>query len=277
MDTINKKLQVAGYHPRRPELIAVAGMFSRKNGKARALLIEGPPGCGKTALGEAIAQAYDLPLVVHQFHAWTDDQELFCGIDIASAVAGDADSVRQPGVLARAAELSHHGQVVLVLDEIDKASDRAENLLLDWLQSGRVPVRPGEHTQTNLGNLLVFITSNSTRPIGDALLRRVRRLRMHPLPVSVIRDILSRKTGAPSGIIKIAVKAAFSVAEQDQFSISIQEMENLIHELAIAESLDDVRQSLAGWCSREDAGHHFALSGKCTHDKALWAEVKKWR
>lgn len=265
------------YHFRREEELALKSMLLQRDG-ARVMLLEGQPGTGKTFLPECLAQKCELELVFDQFHAWTDSDQLFVGVDVSSAVAGDAANVRQDGVLAQVARLSADASlerpIVLVLDEIDKAPERVEYLLLDWLQSGRVPVAPGVQLETKLSNVLVFITSNAVRQLGDALMRRVRRVRLQPLPVAVVDEIVNKATGAPGGVCKIARKAAYDVAESEQTFCSPQELIRLVDELlSVCESVDDVRLSLAGWAAKTTAGAEHARGSKFA--PALWSEVKK--
>lgn len=63
----------------------------------RAALIQGDPGTGKTRFTEALAHGFGIPYLFYMCHAWTDDQELFAGIDVAAAVRGDHKQVKTPG------------------------------------------------------------------------------------------------------------------------------------------------------------------------------------
>jgi MoxR-like ATPase len=271
MKKLEDRLLAVGYEPRREELLALAGALAHRTNSsgARALLLEGPPGCGKTALAEAAAAAHDAPLVYALLHSWSGDDDLFVGVDVAAAVAGDADHVRQPGVLARAAVFSgSHPLVVVCLDEVDKAPERAEALLLDWLQSGRVPVRPGEHMTTDLSKVLVVITSNGARPLSDALLRRVRRVQMASLPAETAVRLIAERAHVSPGISRMVWKTMREIAAG---VLSLQEGVRCAEECwLVAESASDLRLILAGWAARDDEDRRRSARVDVS---ALWGEI----
>lgn len=268
-------LEREGYIAERHVALALAGAVGRLGGGRpglSGLLLEGPPGSGKSSLAEAAARAMGMGLVVYQAHAWTDADELFVGVDVVAAVAGDAEGTRQPGVLLRVAEAAERGPVVVLLDELDKASERAEALLLDWLQSGRVPVAPGRQVQTRMDRVVVLATSNGERQLSDALLRRLRRTLVRPLPVAQQVTILAEATGYAVGLARMVWVAAREIAAADGCeALSLQEGRELLAELELAESADDVRNSLAGWAARGDAGRQAARRSKRV--PALWGEI----
>lgn len=244
--------------------------------RPRAALLEGPPGSGKTFFATQLSRELGCEFIYYLLHSWSDDQELFYGIDIASAIAGDVESVRQPGVLALAAEMSRRGTVVLCLDEIDKCQERTEYLLLDFLQSGRVPVRPGHHLQANLENLLVVMTSNATRPLSDALMRRVRRIRMPAMSVETMTDIVSAETNTDRGLVKLVCKAAVEICAADGQHLSVQELRNLVLDLLqFANTVEEVRELLAQWAARGDAGAELARKYGCSPILGLLKVVRR--
>jgi MoxR-like ATPase len=238
-------------------------------------LLIGAPGVGKTREALEHASSTGAELVYHLLHQWSDADELFYGINVVAAVAGDADNVKQEGVLARAARLSLSGKVTLCLDELDKTTEATEALLLDFLQYGRVPIAPSVQMQSNMDNITVFITTNDMRPLTEALMRRCRRVFMSPLPVAQQEAIIAERTNAPIGLVRVAWKAARWVAESEgNANLSINEGFGLVDELLCeATTKDKAVEALIGWACRR-ADNVATAKNNCPHIAAMWAETK---
>jgi MoxR-like ATPase len=266
-DAVSEALQGVGYIPRRSDILALLTAIHsdvHACGGSKTVLLEGPAGTGKSALPAAVAKIINAHFVVYQFHGWSDADELFVGVDVCAAVAGDAESVRQEGVLATVARLSQTGTVVLLLDEIDKAPERAEYLLLDWLETGRVPIQPGVHLQTDLNRVMTFITSNGQRDLSEATKRRAGRVVMNPLPVEQQEILIRTKTGLPKGFVRMIWKAARAIAESEKnHALSIQEGVRLASSCwQHAESAGDTKIYLSHWAARSSVGRQAISSGK---------------
>ena len=270
-----------GYVPDARTQQAVRALLSSRVAGARALLVTGAPGTGKTALAEALAKGLGARFFYALLHSWSGADDLFAGVNVQAAVAGDAARVHQPGVLAQVAEASQQGLVVACLDELDKAPEATEALLLDWLQSGRVPVRPGEHIQTHLENVLVVITSNESRPHTDALIRRARRLRMQPMAEDLAVTLMARRSGCPVGACRLIRRVAEKVSELEETVISLQELVNAASEAwETCQDIEDFRLALAGWVARTPEGEEAILGphgpvGKIVN--GAWAEIARAR
>jgi MoxR-like ATPase len=265
------------YHPHPTSAQAIRALLSQQGGGARALLVTGAPGTGKTALAEHIASAHGAPFHYTLLHSWSGADDLFAGVNVPAAVAGDAERVHQPGVLALVSEASHqHPLVVLCLDELDKAPDSVEALLLDWLQSGRVPVRPGEHLTTRLDRVLVVITSNGQRPHTDALLRRCRRLRMPPMADDLRVRLAQERSGAPAGMVRLLDRACQLVAKSEgNEALSLQEISHACREAwEVACSADEVAEVLRAWAARTDEGAAAVSAPEVRRlTAAIWGEI----
>lgn len=267
------------YQFRQGEQLALRAMTARKNG-ANILILEGPPGTGKTSLGEAFAESMAAQVIYYLCHHWTSEEEMFVGVDVGAVAAGISkkEEAYRPGFLLRAVNASLRGPVVIVIDEIDKAPERAEALLLDFLQTGRVHGPNGEIWQGALANMFVFITTNGLRQMMEPTLRRGFRLRMSFLPPHIEADILRKDTGAPTGAIRCVVRMATVIREKGETSVSLQEMRHLLEDLAVCGSAADVEILIAGWLVKTTADQEALVAEFGKNPAAvLWGEWKRER
>jgi len=164
----------------------------------RSLLIEGPPGSGKTELAYAVARSADTHVERLQCYVGINEEKAIGKFDEAlqqlflqartAHISGDWETVRQllhelefftKGPLLRAL-LYEPKPCVLLVDEIDKVDHEFEALLLELLSDWHLTI-------TNLGTVraktipFVVLTSNQERRIGDPLRRRSLYIRLgHP-------------------------------------------------------------------------------------------------
>jgi MoxR-like ATPase len=246
-------------------------------------LISGAPGVGKTALGRHFAASLGGTLEYYLCHHWTGEEDLFLRIDPArvAAIAGGVEGVRmedayRPGALLRAVLSSHDKPVVVLIDELDKAPERVDALLLEFLQAGRVYGPYGEVWEANLDQLFVIITNNGVRPISEPLLRRVFRYEMPHLPPAVEADIIRHQTGAAVGVCRLIVQMMTAIRQRGQSSPSLQEGIRLAESLPLASSRDEVELLLRGWLCKTGADWD-ALVELCGDQPAsvLFGEVKR--
>ncbi|WP_171715611.1 AAA family ATPase [Metallococcus carri] len=151
----------------------------------RPILVEGPAGVGKTALAKAMAAATDRELIRLQcyegvdearaLYEWNHAKQL---LRITAERDGGWDEVRSdvfteefllPRPLLRAVRSER--PVVLLVDELDKADEELEGLLLELLSDFQVTI-PELGTVAAQSRPLVVVTSNATRELGEALRRR---------------------------------------------------------------------------------------------------------
>ena len=144
----------------------------------KPLLIKGEPGTGKTVLAEAIAAALNKQLLIWNIKSTTKAQDGLYVYDVVqrlydSQFGGEVNDVEKYVKLGRLGDaFSSPEQVVLLIDEIDKADLEFPNDLL-W-ELDRMEFHSPETGRTVTANHrpVVIITSNAEKELPDAFLRR---------------------------------------------------------------------------------------------------------
>lgn len=204
----------------------------------KSLLLEGLPGTGKTAFAGHLANIFEAKYNYVLCHNWITDEEMFLAPNLGAIVTETVtpETVWSDGFLSRVAKQTLEGMVVACIDEIDKAPERMEVLLLDFLQNGRVHNSSGTLiVEANLANLIVVLTSNKQRELMDATKRRCIKHEMQYLPSDVESMLLRSVTGAPIGLTKIVVSQINKKRERGH-AISLQEMVNYLNAAKLCKS-----------------------------------------
>jgi MoxR-like ATPase len=153
----------------------------------RPLLLEGEPGVGKTTAAKTLAAVLGAPLVRLQcyegltaseaLYDWNYQRQLL-SIRLAEARGAgidESDLYTEPYLVDRPILqcVRHRGPTppVLLIDEIDRADDEFEALLLEFLGEAAVTV-PELGTFVAERPPIAALTSNRSRDLHDALRRR---------------------------------------------------------------------------------------------------------
>lgn len=203
VEVIQESLQQLGYICNKQIATAVYLAYHLE----KPILIEGPPGVGKTELAKSTAEMLDLECIRLQCYEGLDEskaiyewkygkQLLYTQVlketlsEILEGARGLTQSVAklhqfgdiffseeflEPRPLLKA--LRHDEGCILLIDEVDKSDHEFESLLLEMLSDfqlsipeiGTIKAEPNRKP-------LVFLTSNNTREISDALKRRCLHL-----------------------------------------------------------------------------------------------------
>jgi len=210
-DKLQRLLAMHGYISK-PDIAKVLYLALRLH---KPLLLEGPPGAGKTQIAKVLSEALEMQLIRLQCYEGIDEAKALyrwneplqrMALEVGRQNRGHEsweELKRQlyspdfliPGPILRA--LQSEARAVLLIDEVDKAGPEFEAFLLEILSDFQVSI-PELGTVAAVRKPVVILTSNAQRKLTDALRGRCFLLWMaYPAP-ELEADIITQSRNAES-------------------------------------------------------------------------------
>ena len=185
----------------------IAGIVYLADRLAKPVLIEGPAGTGKTQLAKSVAEMSDARLIRLQCYEGLDESKALYEWNYKKQLLRiqaenetrdwseiEDDLFSEDFLLSRPLleAIRSEDPVVLLIDEVDRVEIETEALLLEILSEYQVSI-------TELGTVegtqipLVFLTSNGTRDLSEALKRRCLYLYIDYPDLQREREIINAK------------------------------------------------------------------------------------
>lgn len=216
----------------------------------RPLLIRGEPGTGKTLLAHSIAQGLGKKLTVWNIKSTTKAQDGLYVYDTVQRLNDSRFGDRDVSDIRHYIKLGKLGQafaspeqVVLLIDEVDKADVEFPNDLLNELDEMTFYIPETNETIKAMHRPITIITSNAEKELPDAFLRRcIFHFIEFPNAEMMEEIVRVHFPDIKQNLVNEAHKTFYAIRELDE----------LRKKPSTSELLDWIRALIAGGVTNED-------------------------
>ena len=261
---IHKSLNTNGYICDVPFAARITSAIQSK--PVSGAFLYGPAGTGKSFLPIVLSKTLGVEMFFYQCAPGTREDDLVLKM-LPSETTKSGVEIKKSTVF-KAAEASHKGKVMLVLDEWDKTRPTADGFFLDFLQYGRLSI-PGTDINANLDNMFIFFTANDEREFHEALLRRFPKIDVDPLEPSLVMSALRlTHDGHPhlGNVIKLYERAVMSGMTKPA---TIQEIRQLLDAISFLGDGADWNSLVYQYVTKTPENHSLLKDAQDTAYKKL--------
>lgn len=191
----------------------------------RPLLVRGEPGTGKTLLAHSIAGGIGKELMVWNIKSTTKAQEGLYVYDTVQRLndarfgGKDISDIKQYIKLGKLGQaFNSNEQVVLLIDEVDKADLEFPNDLLNELDIMSFYIPETNETVSAKQRPIVIVTSNAEKELPDAFLRRcIFHYIEFPDPKLMEEIIKVHYPDIEKALLQEALRTFFTLREVEEF------------------------------------------------------------
>jgi len=191
----------------------------------RPLLVRGEPGTGKTLLSYSIASALEKELIRWNIKSTTKAAEGLYVYDTVQRLNDSRFGDKEVSNIKHYIKLGKLGQafttkvqVVLLIDEIDKADLEFPNDLLNELDEMSFYIPETEETVKAVQRPIVIITSNNEKELPDAFLRRcIFHYIEFPDPALMEEIVKVHYPNIKNALLKDALETFYTLRKIDDF------------------------------------------------------------